>query len=303
MSRNIRRRMLVALAALVAAGLFAACSDGNDGGRDADVADRTETTDGDVAPDAPPDEATTETEDAPADLPEDVPADVPDDVPADAPEDDASSCIENVPAENDVLGSSGQFLPGMDAGTFCTSGRVTFTIDDVPADEVAALRTASREYSLVFALSDSGNRNYVQAMLVRQHDEDTSPLVLKVGGGTCIDCHCCACVDDPAMSDGWCSSEVYRPGCAPYDETAPSQTYTIHWDSDTHRIWYQRGSGELREFAKQIPVPFAFNKFCGAGHGCDMMHWGPPRWTTGTVNAAVDFECSRTVTTAPASCP
>jgi hypothetical protein len=280
--------------------LLAACDGGGGNGRDADAdfietPDTRETADTEAAGDPAGEDVPAEDlahEEAQADVPQDVP-----------PDEEPGDCIQNVPPGNDVLQGSGQFLAGMNENTFCEAGHVTFTVTDVPAGEIADLHTGTKEYALVFALANSANRNYIQAMLVRQEDNETSPLVVKVGGGTCIDCVCCDCVLDPDMGDGWCASEVYRGNCAIFDEAAPSQTYTVYWDSDTHQIWYRRGSFDLKYFAKLIPVPFAFNKYCAMGQGCDMMHWGPPSWSTGTMSSDVVFVCDRPITAAPPSCP
>jgi len=302
MRTRARKTTISILALLGAAALFAACDDGNGNEGDAVTHEIPETADPDAAEDPPGDEARPE-----GDVPQDDVTQ--EEAPPDLPVEETGECTENVPPESDVLNDSGQFLVdedgvAMNENTFCAAGQVTFTVGNVPADEIADLHTGAKEYALIFALSSTASRNYIQAMLVRQEDNDTSPIVVKVGGGTCIDCVCCDCVLDPAMGDGWCASEVYRGQCEELGNTTETRTFTIIWDSDLHNIWYKRDEEGVHEFAKDIPVPFAFNKYCAMGQGCDMMHWGPSRWSSGTIDpATVKFACTQPITAAPASCP
>jgi hypothetical protein len=202
-------------------------------------------------------------------------------------------CEDDVPGGVDALNGSGSFLTGMTAGTFCKAGEMTFRIVDVPDDDVTGLEAGSPEYLVLFALSDTANRNYAMFMTTRRRDppDPDTTLIVKPGGGSCIDCACCACVD------GWCSGEVGRPGCPTF---AVGSRYTLAWDSDAGRFCFRRGSGAEQCFT--VTAPFAFNKYCGVGDGCSMMHWLPGRWAHGDV--ALDaFSCSESVTEATASCP
>jgi hypothetical protein len=79
------------------------------------------------------------------------------------------------------------------------------------------------------------------------------------------------------------------------------RTYTIRWSAAEHTMCMQRESDPESCFDSPMQHVFAFNRYCAAP-GCNMVHWGTERWSTGTVTLN-GFLPDELVTSAPLNCP
>jgi hypothetical protein len=214
----------------------------------------------------------------------------------------ALACEELVPPPIDALRGTGDFLPGLDDGHFCARGSVTYTIAEVPAVEIARiLSTPETEdrYYLAFGLANSSNRNWAASQVKRRTPTSDAEIIVKTGGGSCIECEaCCQCALGP-LGDVFCGSEIARSVSPAY---AAGASYTIRWDSEAHELCFRRGSRAEVCSRFEIPMPFAFNRYCG-GAACDMIHWTAGRhwWTAASVTFE-SFTCEQVVTEVPPSC-
>ena len=207
------------------------------------------------------------------------------------------ACTDSMADGADALAEAGQFLPGLDAGQFCSAGSLTLQIVSIPADELAFLQLGGENARVSFALADSANWNFATVILVRQDDNDPdSPIVAKLGGGSCLDCMCCGCAAD--VDDTGCTNLVGRPQSP---ELVVGATYTVRWSAAEHTMCMRLESDPEACFDAPIPHVFAFNRHCAAP-GCTMVHWGAERWSTGTT-ALTGFQCDVLDASAPANCP
>jgi hypothetical protein len=207
-------------------------------------------------------------------------------------------CVDDVPDGVDALFDTGQFLPNLDADHFCSAGYLQLQIVSIPTEEQDMLAQSNPVVALsVLGLSNSANRDWAMINMMRRDDPDPqSPIVVKAGGGACIECHCCQCF--PAMSDWWCGSEVRRSDDPPLVEGGH---YTLRWSSLEHTMWWHQDGDPEVAFHAAIIQPFAFNRYCAAP-GCAMMNWAAERWTTGSA-VLTDFHCDQTDSVSPAGCP
>jgi hypothetical protein len=206
-------------------------------------------------------------------------------------------CVDDVKDGIDALSETGQFLPGLDAAHFCSAGQVQFQIVSIPAEELALLQSDPLYYVVLFALSDSANRNYAMINSMRRVDDDPqSDVVVKAGGGSCLDCTCCGCLSNPTQVG--CTNEVGRPQCP---ALVVGDHYTLRWSAPEHTMCIHRESDPEECFDEVVPNVFAFNRYCAAP-GCAMMHWTAGHWTAGSV-VLTDHQYDQIDTVAPASCP
>jgi hypothetical protein len=203
----------------------------------------------------------------------------------------APVCQDTIPAGEGAI-KTPVYFAGLDDNLFCSKGSASYVVQGVPQGELDAAMADEENVFVVFGLGNSRNRNLFTSRF--QYYPSQQRMIVKTGGGTCVDCGCCKCA--ATMGDGWCGTEIYRDHSLDFVQDA---VYTLRWDTTSGEICARKGEEPERCFEKKIQSSFAFNTYC-LGSGCDTMHAKP---TSGAAVSLVSFQCETAVDQAPPSCP
>jgi hypothetical protein len=220
------------------------------------------------------------------------------------------TCSDNIPDSKGMITNGMQYLfehfEGYGDTKFCKKGYVEFKVSYTNAQwdsESTALQSDATGEKIrnYIALGNTKNRNMFHARL--QWYPEESKFIVKLGGGTCVDCMCCACWEG-AMKDGWCGSAVGRPWCPTFNRNEDVK-YRIRWDAtdpSNGKVCLKKlvtGAGE-RCFDRDIQIPFALNSYC-VSPNCAAVHYGMDRTSKATTELTA-FHCDVVATSAPQSC-